>query len=242
MLLLCAATAAEMLAAVPAGGLSWTEADFPLLKPVPLRLGKLGGVACVTGVGPINAALGMGIALAQCAAAGQQIQGVINVGLAGSFDLERWPLGSLHVVREEIWPEYGLHDGRQVVAQAFGYPQWSDGRREVRDRLTLATPADLGLSPRGGAAPGMTEQGVRSLTVAGVSASVLRVQHLRQLYGAALENMEGFAVAYAAARAGLPCLEIRSVSNKVGPRTAEEKDFPGALRQLGRILPALNLV
>ena len=50
------------------------------------------------------------------------------------------------------------------------------------------------------------------------------------------------AVAYAAARAGLPCLEIRSVSNKVGPRTAEEKDFPGALRQLGRILPALNLV
>lgn len=242
VLLLCAATAAEMLAAVPAGALSYSEADFPLLKPIAFRLGKEGGVACVTGVGPVNAALGMGIVLAQCAAAGQQLRAVINVGLAGSFDLGRWPLGSLHVVREEIWPEYGLHDGRQVVAQAFGFPQWSDGRREVRDRLTLAGPAELGLALRGGGAALIGEAGVRSLTVAGVSASVLRVQHLRQLYGAALENMEGFAVAYAAARAGLPCLEVRSVSNKVGPRTAEEKDFPGALLQLGRILPALNLV
>lgn len=242
MILLCAATAAEMLAAVSADRLPHAEADFPLLKPVPFQLGKEGGVACVTGVGPINAALGMGIALAQCMAAGQQIRAVINVGLAGSFDLERWPLGSLQVVNEEIWPEYGLHDGRQVVAQAFGYPQWSDGKREVRDRLTLASPSDLGLTLRNAAAAGMGEKGVRSLTVAGVSAGVQRVQYLRQMYGAALENMEGFAVAYAAARAGLPCLEIRSVSNKVGPRTVHEKDFPGALRQLGRILPVLNLV
>lgn len=241
MILLCAATPAELLAAVPASLLPYDETGLPLLTPLPLLLGHgVQAVACATGVGPVNAALGMGMVLARCAAAGQQLRGVINVGLAGSFDLERWPLGSLHVVGEEIWPEYGLHDGRQVVAQAFSYPQWNDGRREVRDRLTLAAPADLELRLRGS---GLADkQAVRSLTVAGVSASVQRVQHLRQLYGAALENMEGFAVAYAAARAGLPCLEIRSVSNKVGPRAAHEKDFPGALRQLARILPALNLV
>ena len=241
MILLCAATPDELLAAVPASLLPHEPAGLPLLKPLPLRLGTTGqGVACVTGVGPINAALGMGIVLAQCAAAGQRLRAVIHVGLAGSFDLERWPLGALHVVGEEIWPEYGLHDGRQVVAQAFGFPQWSDGKREVRDRLNLATAADLGLKWRGS---GLTdEQPVRSLTVAGVSASVQRVQHLRQLYGAALENMEGFAVAYAAARAGLPCLEVRSVSNKVGPRAAHEKDFPGALQALGELLPAFNLL
>lgn len=241
MILLCAATPAELLAAVPASLLPHDETRLPLLKllPLPLRHGRQ-AVACVTGVGPVNAALGMGIALAQCAAAGQQLRAVINVGLAGSFDLERWPLGSLHVVGEEIWPEYGLHDGRQVVAQAFSYPQWSDGKREVRDRLNLAAPEELELKLRGlGQADGQT---VRSLTVAGVSASVQRVQQLRQMYSPALENMEGFAVAYAAARAGLPCLEIRGVSNKVGPRAAHEKDFPGALRQLARILPALNLV
>lgn len=241
MILLCAATPAELLAAVPASLLPYDEASLPLLKPLPLLLrhGRQ-AVACATGVGPVNAALGMGIVLAQCAAAGRRLRGVINVGLAGSFDLECWPLRTLHVVGEEIWPEYGLHDGRQVVAQAFSYPQWSDGRREVRDRLGLASPEELELKLRGlGQAEG---QVVRSLTVAGVSASAQRVQQLRQQYGAALENMEGFAVAYAAARAGLPCLEVRSVSNKVGPRAAHEKDFPGALRQLARILPALNLV
>ena len=61
-------------------------------------------------------------------------------------------------------------------------------------------------------------------------------------YRAELENMEGFAVAYACARAGVPCVEIRAVSNKVGPRAADEKDFPGALAALGRILPALGLL
>ena len=54
--------------------------------------------------------------------------------------------------------------------------------------------------------------------------------------------MEGFAVAYACAREGIPCVEARSVSNKVGPRANDEKDFPGALRALTRVLPALNLI
>ena len=247
MLLVCAATARELLSALPEQALGpapgaacgpAAQTGLPEQELLPLHLG-LPALACITGVGPVNAALGMGLALAGARQAGHAVSLVLNVGVAGSMDLQRAPLRSLWRVEEEIWPEYGLHDGRQVVAQAFGYPQWSDGRHEVRDRLTLSGPAELGLTLRG-AATG--EAGVRSLTVAGVSASVLRVQHLRQLYGAALENMEGFAVAYAAARAGLPCLEIRSVSNKVGPRTADEKDFPGALRQLGRILPALNLV
>ena len=62
MILLCAATPDELLAAVPASLLPHEPAGLPLLKPLPLRLGTTGqGVACVTGVGPINAALGMGI-------------------------------------------------------------------------------------------------------------------------------------------------------------------------------------
>ena len=65
---------------------------------------------------------------------------------------------------------------------------------------------------------------------------------LRARYAAGLENMEGFAVAYACARMGIACVGIRSVSNKVGPRAQDEKDFPGALAALTRVLPALNLI
>lgn len=232
MLLLCAATAAEMLAAVPAGGASYTESDFPLLKPVPLRLGKEAGVACVTGVGPVNAALGMGITLAQCSAAGQQLRAVINVGLAGSFDLGRWPLGSLHVVREEIWPEYGLHDGTAVDGPSFGFPQWEGPHGPVFDRLPLAAPAQLPACLHGL----RTLPAATSLSVAGVSASRQRVEQLRQAHpGALLENMEGFAVALACARQGIACVEVRSVSNRVGPRAPHETDFPGAMRRLADI-------
>ena len=83
---------------------------------------------------------------------------------------------------------------------------------------------------------------MRSLSVAGVSASFARARDLQQRYHAELENMEGFAVAYACARAGVPCVEVRSVSNKVGPRQKDEKDFPGALEALAQVLPSLNLV
>ena len=75
-----------------------------------------------------------------------------------------------------------------------------------------------------------------SLSVAGVSASRQRVGQLRQAHpGALLENMEGFAVALACARQGIACVEVRSVSNRVGPRAPHETDFPGAMRRLADI-------
>ena len=89
--------------------------------------------------------------------------------------------------------------------------------------------------------PGTAVAGV-CLTVAGVTACADRVEDLRAAYAPLAESMEGFAVAYACARMGIPCVGIRSVSNKVGPRAHDEKDFPGALRALSRILPALNLI
>ena len=43
-------------------------------------------------------------------------------------------------------------------------------------------------------------------------------------------------------RYGVPCWQWRAISNKVGPRAAYEKDFPGALQALGELLPAFNLL
>ncbi len=45
--------------------------------------------------------------------------------------------------------------------------------------------------------------------------------------------MEGFAAAYAAMQAGLPFLEVRTVSNMVGSRDSEDWDIKGALKALG---------
>lgn len=237
MYLLCAATREELLALLPRDCLPCGD-SLPLQQPLAVTGTRQPMLACVTGVGPVNAALGMGQVLASCAFRQQPLRGVILAGLAGSFDLQRWPLGQLCPVGEEIWPEYGLHDGHQVSAEHFAFPQWQDGGKTVFQRLPLDSAPALGLTARGDlAAPPL-----RSLTVAGVSGSDERAAALWHAHAPALENMEGFAVAYAAARAHLPCLEVRCVSNKTGRRAAHEQDFPGALRQLGRILPTLNLV
>lgn len=248
-LLVCAATARELAAAAPA--LVPEPERLAELRPVPARLKDRPALLCVTGVGPVNAALALGFCFGLTSAgdnAGPEaeistlrIGAVLNVGLAGAFDLRETPLCALCAVREEIWPEYGLNDGTSVTARAFGFPLWSrnDGAPgDVHDRLPLAETARV--ARRG--APPEAFLPRRSVTVAGVSASFARARDLADRYGAELENMEGFAVAYACARAGVPCVEIRAVSNKVGPRAPEEKDFPGALAALGAILPALGLV
>ena len=251
-LLLCVATGPELAGLVPgfsppgieapaAGTIESPAKSWPEMHLWPLRLKFGAALCCITGVGPINAALTMGMAFCRAKAEGTPITAVLNAGLAGAFDLAERPLLGLCMVREEIWPEYGLHDGRSVTAEAFGFPQWQpEAGPAVRNRLPLA------------GAEALERFGARqqpdvflpctSLTVAGVSASFARAADLRARYRADLENMEGFAVAYACAREGIPCVEARSVSNKVGPRANDEKDFPGALRALTRVLPALNLI
>ena len=240
MLLVCAATARELLSALPEGALAplpgaacdpAAQAALPEQELLPLRL-PLPALACITGVGPVNAALGMGLALASARHTGQAVSLVLNVGVAGSMDLERAPLCSLWRVEEEIWPDYGLHDGTAVDGPSFGFPQWEGPHGPVFDRLPLPAPRELPACLRGlcslPAAP--------SLSVAGVSASRERVARLRGAHpGALLENMEGFAVALACARQGIACVEVRSVSNRVGPRAPHETDFPGAMRRLAHI-------
>lgn len=235
-LLVCAATAKELNAAAP----SLLPADIEEMRPMVLTLphGRE-AIFMSTGVGPVNAALAIGHCLGLTHA--NPIKAILLVGLAGAFDLERQPLCSIWRVNREIWPEYGLHDGTRVTARAFRFPLWkkADGT-EIYESLELA---DLSaLAPWTGSRAQPDWEACPSLTVAGTTASFNRKNDLWNLWHADLENMEGFAVAYAAARAEIPCVEIRVVSNKTGPRSRAEKDFDGALEAMGEILPGLKLV
>ena len=182
--------------------------------------------ACITGVGPVNA----GMALGRILALHHECTGVLNLGLAGSFDLARAPLGACILVTEEIWPEYGLLGDNGIDAPGLGFAQWEHGDLRVFDRLSLHTdlPA-LGLPQPTDAIPGI------SLTVAGVSADAKRADMLARRYQPLGENMEGFAVALACARQHIPCVELRTVSNKVGTRAQQDRAFPLALAKLGAL-------
>lgn len=245
-LLICAATARELAALAPE--ILPAENKIAEMRPMAATLKGIETIFLATGVGIINAAMAIGFALGATLKdnngnTSPTVDGILYAGLAGAFDLEKTPLCSIQVVEEEIWPEYGLNDGIRVTAKAFSHPLWerqSSGEGEdIYDHLPLADISAISQSP-GKKAREWPRRA--SLTVAGVSASFNRRDTLWTLYHAELENMEGFAAAYAAARAEIPCVEIRAVSNKVGPRGKNEKDFDGAIAALGNILPELSLI
>ncbi len=91
--------------------------------------------------------------------------------------------------------------------------------------------------------PGATAGPV--LTVSTVTGTAERAADLLAAHpGALAEAMEGFGVAEAAARAGLPVMELRAVSNAVGPRDRDAWRIGDALAALtdafGKTAPVLE--
>lgn len=83
------------------------------------------------------------------------------------------------------------------------------------------------------------------LTVSTVTGTAARATALRERHPTALaEAMEGFGVAEAAGAHGVPVLEIRAVSNPVGPRDRAAWRIGDALTALtegfGKLRPVLE--
>lgn len=230
MLLILTATAREMSSAL---GSEWVHSQGTF---VPFQFQGREVLAATTGVGVVNAGLVLGQALAR-----KNLSGVLNLGVAGSFDLARHPLGSAWLVDEEIWPEYGLlaSGWTSADAGALGFALGRVGDRRIWDRTAWDSEANLrrmGLAPR----HGTEDHGlVKSLTVSGVTADAERAEALHARHQAGLENMEGFALAYGCALAEVPFVELRTVSNAVGARPPRDWDLPGALAALGQATAAL---
>jgi futalosine hydrolase len=222
--LVAAATGLELRAALK------LEADIPQGEVFEVSAFGRPVLALVTGIGVVNAALALGRALER-----QAVAGVLNLGVAGSFDLAAHPLCSVRLVEQEIWPEYGLLFSGAVAADAHGLGFALNGvpvanADAIFDRLAWDAPA--GLARLGAPPAGLVC--AASLTVSGVTADADRARELSARFGAGLENMEGFALAYAARLSGLPFAELRAVSNAVGSRPPTGWNLPGALAALGK--------
>lgn len=235
MLVITAPTISELNAI-----LSPTELrNYNLSENTPLhfQLQNQEAIALVTGSGLLNTSISLSPLLAM---EKDNIQAVLYAGLAAAFNLSVTPLRSACVIDQEIWPEYGLNDGVNVVARAYSQPLWKrDDGEQIYDSLDLTLPASI--------FPDIDPDDIgwfqtKSLTVAGISASFSRREQLWNTYHAQLENSEGFAAAYTCMRYGIPLVEIRVVSHKAGPRTREEKDIEGATLVLSTLLPSLKLV
>mgnify|MGYP006273138091 CR=1 FL=1 len=181
----------------------------------------------ITGIGPVNAAMALGKLVGQR----PDLAGVVNMGIAGSFSLQAFPLGSVVGVHTEIWPEFGLYTEEGVDAKGLGFGQGRVRNKVVWDSLSLQPDVDaqnMGLELDSGWSR------VVSLSVAGVSGTIQRARQLQTQTNADIENMEGFALAWACTVHGLPFVQIRSISNRVGWRSQDEWDMDSAFTSLGR--------
>ncbi|MFJ5049985.1 futalosine hydrolase [Streptomyces sp. NPDC088719] len=183
------------------------------------------------GAGPAAAAAATAFALASASASASAPYGlVVSAGIGGAFT-PLTPLGSLVVASDLVAADLGADTPEgflPVTALGFG-----------RDRFT-APPA---LVRAVAAATGATAGPV--LTVSTVTGTAERAADLLAAHpGALAEAMEGFGVAEAAARAGVPVVELRAVSNAVGPRDRDAWRIGDALAALtdafGKIAPALE--
>lgn len=228
MLVITTATAKEMKAAfaftnIPEVG----QGDV-----VEFELNGRSFLLAVSGVGLVNAAMCAGALFGRT-----DVTGMVNLGIAGAYDVEEFPLGSSGYAWKEIWPEYGLLDeDGNVDPKAIGFAQGTVGNRPVWDQLKLnpvndAARMDLHLPSDSGRAA--------SVTVSSVTGTPSRAGWLKTACSADLENMEGFAFAFGCMQRDLPFLELRAVSNLVGSRYEEDWDLKGAFRELGRVTKLL---
>ncbi|MFB7913909.1 futalosine hydrolase [Streptomyces sp. NPDC056061] len=155
---------------------------------------------------------------------------VVSAGIGGGF-APAAPVGSLVVSDRIVAADLGAQtpDGFvPVTALGFGRDVHLPPRSLVREAAaaTGALAADI-------------------LTVSTVTGSAERAAALRAAHPrAAAEAMEGFGVAEAAERTGTPVLEIRAVSNAVGPRDRDAWRIGDALAALtgafGKLVPVLE--
>ncbi|MDT0268148.1 futalosine hydrolase [Streptomyces sp. DSM 44915] len=199
--------------------------QFTLPTGLPLHRGPAWDVVAV-GVGPAAAAAGTATVLALTRG---RYDLVVAAGIGGGFAPVA-AVGDTVVADELVAADLGAEDPEgptgflDVAELGFG---------QVRHR----PPA--GLAAAGAAATGGVLGTV--LTVSTTTGTAERAAALTARHpGAAAEGMEGHGVATAAGAHQLAVLEIRTVSNPVGPRDRAAWRIPGALRALTDTFAALG--
>ncbi|MEE1929621.1 futalosine hydrolase [Streptomyces sp. TRM 70351] len=170
------------------------------------------------GVGPAAAASGAATALTAAALAGRPYALVVSAGIGGGFPGAVAP-GGTAVASAVVAADLGARTPEgflPVTELGFG-----TGAHHPPAALARAVAEAAG----GVLGPVLTVS-----TVTGTAADAAEL--VRRHPGAVAEAMEGFGVAEAAAAHGVPVLEVRTVSNAVGPRDRAAWRIPEALAAL----------
>jgi len=200
----------------------------------------------VCGVGPVASVLSLALAVERerlgVPGPSGTFGGVLNMSIAGSYDFDAAPVGSVVLVDWECFPEYGAWpeydeslDSVDDAPESIGQPQPLRFAQAILptgpvfSRLDLDAHNTLGKLGLNCDTSWRTGGGA---TLSGVSGTRRRADRMQALTGALIENMEGFALSLGGATLGLPFVEVRSVSNQAGCRPPHTWNIDEATRAL----------
>jgi futalosine hydrolase len=166
----------------------------------------------ITGVGMVATAFALGKHLAS-----NPYDLAINLGIAGSFD-RNIELGEVVEVTEEQLSELGAEDDEAFLPiETLGF-----GESVFKTDTRLLSYANQQLRQ------------VTAITVNTVHGHESSIQKLAGRIQPQLESMEGAAFFYACKQAGVPCLQIRAVSNYVEKRNRDAWQIGLAIKNLNK--------
>ena len=152
----------------------------------------------------------------------------INAGIAGSFDssLEK---GAVVEVISDCFADFGAQDGASFIS-AFELGIGGGDNFPFKNNHLFAS-YSLNLSfPK-----------VNGITVNTVSGNEDCIRQRKLLHSAQIESMEGAAFFYCCLATGVPCLQLRSISNPIEKRNRINWNIPLAVLNLNSALKALLL-
>lgn len=163
----------------------------------------------ITGVGMTATAFALGKYLTET------YNLVLNLGIAGSFD-SGIPLGTVLNITADEFSELGAEDKDNFLSiEALGF-----GKSSYQAHNNLLHSSLSGL-PK-----------VKGITVNTVHGRQKSIDHIKSRLKPVTESMEGAAVLYCCEKEGIPCLQIRSISNYVEPRNKDGWKIGLAIKNL----------
>ena len=190
-----------------------TEFEGTLLRE---RLsGPSEAAVAVTGVGPVNAAHAVTVAILR-----HRPSAIMACGIGGAYPSSGLQIGDVVCAAQEIYGDLGAQSPAGFLnMKALGFPV-VDGAQPLFDELPMSVFAAL---PR-----------VRFVTVSTCTGTESAAREIESRTSGAVENMEGAAIAHVAHLHGIPVGEVRAVSNIVTNRdksTWRIKDAAEAAQQ-----------
>lgn len=180
----------------------------------------------VAGIGPVAAAANTAKVLAT-----GQYGLVISTGIGGGFS-HKAEVGTLVVANQIAAADLGV----ETLEGFSSFEELGFGSTRIQVDLSLVKRLTSALQEA--ELPVITGPIITVSTATGTAVSA--AERARRIPGAAAEGMEGYGVALAAHLYGVPALEIRAISNPVGPRDRNSWRLNEAFKVLEKTFSVLE--